>query len=393
MRQALGQGVRSLLLFLALVFLSAKHLSAQELDPAALSSQIEEESKNLLALREKRGALVTEIKQKEKELATFTAQKKTVIHQIDVVTDEIKKSESKLKEATKLQAEKELLARKRLIAMYQLSKKDNGALAAAINQQPTAKLLKYTKAVSEYDRKVIEDLERAQEQLVKAKNDNQQALSEQKSLNDELIKKVAAINGGMQSKKDLLATLEVAVKDSRDILDSLKEKAAALEEAVVGIASNAKAPEPQPESERKEQEPALNGIPARISMPVSSATVLSGFGRRQVSGFSDYLLQKGIEFKTPADSEVKAVANGIVRFVGTMPAYGLLTILDHGARTYSLYGKLNAVLFKVGDTVKKGQTVARTGSQNEDAANFYFEIRKDGKAVNPQNYLQNPQKK
>jgi septal ring factor EnvC (AmiA/AmiB activator) len=65
-----------------------------------------------------------------------------------------------------------------------------------------------------------------------------------------------------------------------------------------------------------------------------------------------------------------------------------LTIIDHGAGYMSLYGHNQDLLKEVGEWVDPGEAIAHVGdSGGQAAAGLYFEIRKDGKPVNPKRWI------
>ena len=74
---------------------------------------------------------------------------------------------------------------------------------------------------------------------------------------------------------------------------------------------------------------------------------------------------------------------GRVIYNGIMPEYGTILILDHGDREYSLYGRVVSPLATVGEVVQKGQVIAQVGEPDATGKNLYFEIRKNGKPLNP----------
>jgi murein hydrolase activator len=86
---------------------------------------------------------------------------------------------------------------------------------------------------------------------------------------------------------------------------------------------------------------------------------------------------------------VKAVAEGTVVFAEWMTGYGNIVIVDHGNSHMSLYAHNDAVLANVGDRVQRGDTVASVGnSGGQGQSALYFELRRDGKPIDPSNWLQ-----
>lgn len=89
----------------------------------------------------------------------------------------------------------------------------------------------------------------------------------------------------------------------------------------------------------------------------------------------------------PGDPIV-AVSDGRVIFSGPGPrTYGNLVIVKHSDETMSVYGNNRALLVKEGESVKRGQRIAELGTSGSAAPQLRFEIRKDGKPVDPGKYL------
>jgi murein hydrolase activator len=85
---------------------------------------------------------------------------------------------------------------------------------------------------------------------------------------------------------------------------------------------------------------------------------------------------------------VRAVGHGRVAFADWMKGYGLLLIVDHGDGYMSLYAGNESLLKDVGDWVQAGEQVAAAGrSGGQDASGLYFELRRNGRPVDPQGWL------
>jgi septal ring factor EnvC (AmiA/AmiB activator) len=97
--------------------------------------------------------------------------------------------------------------------------------------------------------------------------------------------------------------------------------------------------------------------------------------------------QSGIQISAAEGTDVRAVHDGTVAFAGPFTGYGNLVILDHGSNTYSLYGQLDAVNVARGARVDRGQSVGTTGRVLVGNPGTYFEMRVDGKPVNPLEWL------
>lgn len=98
--------------------------------------------------------------------------------------------------------------------------------------------------------------------------------------------------------------------------------------------------------------------------------------------------RNGLRIRATAGDKVRTIWEGEVLFADWFAGYGLLIIVDHGSGYYSLYGHASGLLANVGDHLTKDQVIAEIGSGSGDAgASLYFELRKDGKPIDPLHWL------
>ena len=103
-----------------------------------------------------------------------------------------------------------------------------------------------------------------------------------------------------------------------------------------------------------------------------------------VQSFNPKKLRKGIIFQSADGSSVRPVAKGVVVYAGDgLRDYGKLVIIKHSDYLLSAYGHNRQLLVKEGQVVDSQQVISKLGSNGR----LYFEIRKDGKPVNPALYL------
>lgn len=99
-------------------------------------------------------------------------------------------------------------------------------------------------------------------------------------------------------------------------------------------------------------------------------------------------VNKGINISGAKGSSVQAAAKGRVVYAGNgLLGYGNLVIIDHDRQYLSAYAHNSRVLVKESDIVKAGQKIAEMGSSGADRVMLHFEIRRDGKPMNPLRYL------
>jgi septal ring factor EnvC (AmiA/AmiB activator) len=121
----------------------------------------------------------------------------------------------------------------------------------------------------------------------------------------------------------------------------------------------------------------------KLQMPLFGGEVISDFGKSKDPKLGLTVFKKGIEIRPKpggGSQPMKAVFGGKVAFVGVLPEYGKVAILDHGDQFYSLSARLGEVLVQSGDWVPQGSVLGRTDSVGTPV---YFEIRAKNVAVNP----------
>lgn len=97
---------------------------------------------------------------------------------------------------------------------------------------------------------------------------------------------------------------------------------------------------------------------------------------------------RGIDIAGTYNQMVIATAKGKVVYVGnSMPGYGNLVIIKHSENELSAYAFNKSIAVKEGQTVAAGQTIARMGKNAKGSAVLHFEVRQNGKPVNPNLYV------
>ena len=115
--------------------------------------------------------------------------------------------------------------------------------------------------------------------------------------------------------------------------------------------------------------------------------VATAFGRSRSPGQRAAVIRRGIEIAAKAGTPVRAVHTGTVAHAAPFSGFGNLVILDHGNQAFSVYGYLDEVLVAQGARVAAGGTVGSVGLDPAGQATLYFELRVDGQAVDPLQWL------
>jgi len=133
-------------------------------------------------------------------------------------------------------------------------------------------------------------------------------------------------------------------------------------------------------------------LKGRLPMP-ADGTVEAGFGKVVNPKFNTVTVQKGWDIRVPFGAEVRAIAAGQVVYAGWLRGYGNVLIVDHGGGFHTLLAHLDSLSRGVGEPVQAGDAVGTVGDTGSlKGAYLYFQIRLDGEAVDPADWLGSPER-
>ena len=116
--------------------------------------------------------------------------------------------------------------------------------------------------------------------------------------------------------------------------------------------------------------------------------ITSPYGYRTHPTTGQYKLHTGIDIACGMGHDIVAAADGVVVISGNHTAYGKYISINHGGGIVTLYGHNSQLLVSVGQSVKKGQLIAKAGSTGwSTGPHLHFEVIINGQTVNPMNYF------
>ena len=122
--------------------------------------------------------------------------------------------------------------------------------------------------------------------------------------------------------------------------------------------------------------------------PVKNARVSSSYGWRKDPFSGNDKFHHGVDLAAGRGTEVKAAMSGKVQITDNQNGYGKVVVLDHGQGFSTLYAHNDDILVKAGDWVTKGTAIAKVGSTGRSTGpHLHFEVRRDGKQLDPEEFL------
>jgi len=134
--------------------------------------------------------------------------------------------------------------------------------------------------------------------------------------------------------------------------------------------------------------PATDSAAAGKPAPAESSVQFQWPAPGKVIENFDESRNKGIDIAGNDGDPVSAAADGEVVYVGSaLRGYGNLVIVKHSDDFISAYAHNRQILVKQGQAVKRGQRIAEVGNSDAERTKLHFEIRRQGKPVDPLRYL------
>ncbi len=196
------------------------------------------------------------------------------------------------------------------------------------------------------------------------------ALARLRSERDALRERSAELDASRRQRSATLTALESQIERRKDNAEELRATRAELSALLDRLVSAA-----QPKV-------GLNFKDARGRLPWPAAPrLLQTFGRPRPPG---NLPAQGVLISADLGTPIRAVAAGEVVFADWLRGFGLLAVVDHGNGYMSLYGQLESLIRKVGDSVEAGEQLATAGRSGGSArSGVWFEVRNQGEPEDP----------
>ncbi|MEO5897924.1 MAG: peptidoglycan DD-metalloendopeptidase family protein [Vicinamibacterales bacterium] len=204
------------------------------------------------------------------------------------------------------------------------------------------------------------------------------ALEEQARKGAALRDQAVSTRGAMDRAVATHAALIASIDQRRDLTARLAgELAAAQQKLQVSIGQAGATPMT-----------ALPLRPFKGSLPwPAEGFVLTRFGKQRIGAGGTDMVRNGIEISLAEGQPVAAVHDGVVTYAAPFTGYGTLVIVDHGDGAHTLYGHLSSMAVSKGDRVQPRTRLGGSGRNPAGNPALYFELRVDGKPVDPLQWL------
>ncbi|WP_392432777.1 murein hydrolase activator EnvC [Yersinia sp. HM-2024] len=379
-----------------------------------IQQDIAEKEKSVQQQKQQRSALLDQLKQQENTIAQASRSLRETQGTLTELDKDIASLTASIGKLQRQQSQQQNLLSKQLDAAFKQGQHSGLQLILSGEEsQRSERILAYFSYLNEARQKSIEELKQTRTDLSVEKKTLEQKKNQQKVLLDEQKAQQQKLEEARTARKKTLTSLEASLEKDQQGLAELKLNESRLRDQIAKAEREAKARAEREAKEAarvreqvkaKEQQAKKTGSSYKPSESERSLMARTGgLGRpggqavwpvrgnvthRFGEALQGELRWKGMVISAPEGSEVKAIADGRVLLADWLQGYGLVVVVEHGKGDMSLYGYNQSALVNVGAQVKAGQPIALVGtSGGQGEPSLYFEIRRQGQAVNPQPWL------
>lgn len=362
-----------------------------------VKNEILQSEKNLEKLSQEKNNLELELKKIQQRVKVISDKKRALSFKLEELNEEIQIANYNLKDLESKQVDLRQANRARFVRAYKQWKLGRQAeVPKAINTSLSFhKKAYYYNKIQKLDRNILSVFVDNEIKLTDRKDELVKLLGDQDLIEESLIIEKKALNKTITKSEKVLKTINKKSKEYENELIELRGKALRFEIALKALIDESSANTMNLDENKgladrdkivSDKDNEFKGLNSKYIFPIEVKTKLkTDYGKEKVKNVNDYLHSKGVSVLLSDDSEVKAISNGTVVFVGNMPLYEKVIIIHHGNRDYSLYAKLEDIDVRKGDEVSAGDIIAN----DIEGSEFYLEIRKNNKHVNPRWYFKN----
>ena len=362
-------------------------VAAQAPDRARTESQARRVNERLVALQREADALAKEqrsllgdLRRLEVERDLRTEQLRQIEAEAQTVGLELGNTGNQIAELEEATEASRPVLEARMVELYKLGSAGYVRLLFNVSDlKEVGRAYRMVAAVAASDRRRAEQHQQNLVRLRTAYRSLEGRRAEMAKLRQAASSARIAADRAARSRSELIAEIDRRRDLTAELAGELQQAQVKLQQALAAAASGA------PRAAAEESPLPIRPFRGGLDWPVAGR-MLTPFGQRG-AGVARAPAQTGVQFAAEEGSSVRAVHEGTVAFAGPFTGYGNLVIVDHGTQTFSLYGQLGAPQVERGAKVERGQAIGTAGRILAGIPGVYFEMRVDGKAVDPLEWL------
>jgi septal ring factor EnvC (AmiA/AmiB activator) len=357
---------------------------AQERAPGAsdrsqvqqIEKYLQEQQGELENVYGKERDLLGQLETLEKDVAEQKKAIRGLTEKMQTVSQEIESGQERVQKLNISAMAVEKALQKRLVVFYKFGRPGYLRLfVSATTLQEFLKTIKYTKALMQQDRIMLDTLGERKSQVEHEVQTLKENMARLEALRQAKDQRIALLQESIEKKVVLLMRAHREKEFYGTAIKELRGAAQALSEAVVGL-----------ESQERQGllTEGLAHMKGRLSMPVTGKIIRDV----KLVRSNPFMHRKGVYITGSPGEEVRAVFPGRVDFSGWFKGYGQMIIVNHGSHYFTIFAHLDERMRETGDMVEADEPLGLVGNPGWEAGpGVYFEIRKGSEHLDPNAWL------
>ena len=366
----------------------------------AEKKKTEQELKNLEGLKSDTTAYVKKL---DSSLESIGNELSKLNDDIDAKEKQIDTTKQELSEAK--ETEKSQYESMKLRIKYMYEKGDSTYVDLLMEAGSLSEILskeEYITKISSYDRQKFDEYAATKEKIAEKEKALEGEHVELLTLQDETEAKQASVEKLLAAKQTELRNYETKIASAEGQISEYAKSIEAQENQIKSIEAEIKRKEEEArkKAEEEKKKAAAANKAAQTYKTVSlgdisftwpcpaSGRITSGFGSRKSPTKGASSNHQGIDISAPTGTSIVAAAAGEVVIATYSSSAGNYVMISHGGGVYTVYMHASSLLVSQGQSVKKGQTIAKVGSTGySTGSHLHFGVRVNGSYVNPTKYV------
>ncbi|ABF14229.1 peptidoglycan DD-metalloendopeptidase family protein [Candidatus Palibaumannia cicadellinicola] len=380
-KKKLKHGICSCMLYACVIFyLSMSHANDNKQQIKKLQQDILQKEKSVQQQQQQRIILLKQLKQQQQVIDQSTKAWRNTKHSLNILNHDIKLLNSLINKLQQDSIIQHKLLGQQLDTVFRQKLKANRQWIFSNHNHRDGErnkhILVYLISLNKEREKKIRYLQLTSIQLVAKKEEQQQKQHQQNTL---LQQQQRVLRTARNTDQKILHDLNTSIKQNKERITKLRTYETQLRNTIACAQIELKAKVTAVEKPTPLVARLYGGLTVGQAIWPVIGRKIHSFGEPQKGD----LRYKGLVIAAPQGSRVQAIADGKVIISDWLQGYGLIIAIEHGKGDMSIYGNNQSTLVHVGDQVKAGQVIALVGSTSSKISSLYFEIRRQGKAVNP----------
>ena len=343
-----------------------------------LQNQINEATGQLENVQDELSENLQQVQKLDERIANSQSELDELNTKIAELQTSIDEVGERLKEAEDRYNRQQEILETRLVAMYEAG--ETNYLDVILSSRSISDFLSNYFLITElagYETDLLDDMEEQKEKIDKEKKDLDDTQQELATIKANQTKTAKVLENTKSVRENFISKLSDEEKNIQTQIDEYNRQFEEINNEILALA--------------------LEGLDTQyiggvFAWPTPGYTrITSKYGMRTHPITGVYKLHTGVDIGAPMGASFVAANDGIVVKAGYNGAYGNMVIIDHGGGIQTLYAHGSEIMVKVGDVVKKGETVVlKVGSTGySTGAHAHFEVRLNGVVTDPMPYITN----